>query len=132
MANSEVEHCRWNCHCDQMHATVYTAEVCGSISIALFQYPFCLKDDSEKCHRVKLVIKWKCQNSNGTLTLPAQSQDMNPIENLGRKATLEIVKRHPTIKHKLIEALTAALNLEVTHDHVVKLSTQFRHDAEKQ
>src|SRR6218665_72003 len=27
-----------------------------------------------------------------------QSQDMNPIENLWRKVTLEIVKRHPTIK----------------------------------
>src|SRR6218665_3455056 len=42
IARSEVGHCRWNCQCDQM--PWYTAEVRGTISIALFQYPFCLKD----------------------------------------------------------------------------------------
>jgi len=47
----------------------YNAEVGlrGAISIAPFQYPFCLKDDSE------LNGKW--QNNIRTLTLPAQSQD---------------------------------------------------------
>src|SRR6218665_438237 len=49
------------------------------------------------------------------LTLPAQSQDKNTIENLWRKIALEIVKRHPTIKRKLIESLTAAWNRGVTH-----------------
>src|SRR6218665_2655730 len=103
MARSEVGHCRWNCQCDQMHW--YTAEVRGAISLALFQkaYPFCLKDDNEPCHLAKLVSTWKCQNTSRTLTSPAQSQDSNPIENLWRKITSEIVKRHPTIKRKLIE-----------------------------
>jgi len=32
---------------------------------------------------------WKCQNNTRTMTLPAQSQDMNPIENLWHKVTLE-------------------------------------------
>jgi len=55
MAHSEVGHCRYNvnCQCDQMHR--YTAEVCGAISIALFQCQFRLKDDSEQCYRAKLV-----------------------------------------------------------------------------
>src|SRR6218665_3039902 len=53
MTYGEVGHCQWNCQCDQMHR--YTAEVHGAISIALFQYPFCLKDDSEPCHCAKLV-----------------------------------------------------------------------------
>ena len=66
-------------------------EVHGAISIALFQYPFCLKYDSEQCHRAKLVIKWKCQNNFRTLTLPAHAQDMNPIENLWCKVALEII-----------------------------------------
>src|SRR6218665_3911831 len=91
-------------------------------------HPFYLKDDNEPCHRAKLVTSGKCQNNTRTLTLPAQSQDINPIENL---RTLEIVKRHPTIKRKLIESLTAAWNRGVTNDHLVKLSTQFRHNAEK-
>ena len=73
----------------------------------------------------------EAQNKTRTLTLPAQSQDMNPIENLWRKITLEIVKRHPTVKRKLIESLTAAWNWGVIHDHLVKLSTQLRHDAQK-
>src|SRR6218665_2640882 len=49
-------HSRWNCQCDQMHR--YTAEVRGSISIALFQYPFYLKDGSEQCHHAKLATNW--------------------------------------------------------------------------
>src|SRR6218665_227012 len=103
MARSEVGHCRWNCHCDQMHW--YTAEVRGAIRIALFQkaYPFCLKGDNEPCHLAKLVSNGKCQNNPRTLTSPVQSQDRNPIENLWRKITLQIVKRHPTIKRKFIE-----------------------------
>src|SRR6218665_1646517 len=128
MARGEVGHCRWNCQCDQM--LLYTAEVPGAISIALFQkaYPLCLKDDYEPCHLSKLVSNWKCQNNTRTLTLPAQSQDRNPIENLWRKITLE---RHPTIKRKLIESLTAAWYRGVTHDQLVKMSTQFRHDVQK-
>src|SRR6218665_3886986 len=94
----------------------YTAEVRGAISIALFQkvYPFCLKDDNEPCHLAKLVSNWKCQNNTRTLTSPAQSQDRNPIENIWRKITLEIVKRHPITKRKLIESLTAAWNRAIT------------------
>src|SRR6218665_3273624 len=131
MARSEVGHCQWNRQCDQMHW--YTAEVRGVISIALFQkaYPLCLKDDNEPCHLAKLASNWMCQNNTRTLTSPAQSQDRNPIENLWRKITLKIVKRHPTIKRKLIESLTGAWNRGVTHDHLVKMSTQFRHDAQK-
>src|SRR6218665_558452 len=36
--------------------------------------------------------------------------------------TSEIVKRHPTIKRKLIESLTPAWNRGVTHVHLVRLS----------
>ena len=42
----------------------------------------CLKDGSKPSHRAKLVTNWKCQNKTRTLTLPTQSQDMSPIENL--------------------------------------------------
>src|SRR6218665_2906034 len=131
MARSEVGRFRWNCQCNQMHT--YTAEVRGAISIVLFEktYPFCLNDDNELCHLAKLVSNWKCQNNTRTVTLPAQSQDMNTIENQWRKIALEIVKIHPTIKCKLIESLTAAWNRGVTHDHLIKLSTQFRHYAQK-
>src|SRR6218665_2492475 len=32
--------------------------------------------------QTELVTNWKCQNRIRTLTLPTQSQDMSPIENL--------------------------------------------------
>ena len=69
---SEVEHCGWNCQFDKMYG--YTNEVRGVISIDLFQYSFCWKDDSETCHCAKLVTNWKCQNNTRTLTLPAHLQ----------------------------------------------------------
>src|SRR6218665_315172 len=104
MARSEVGRCR----CDQMRR--YTVEERGAISIGLCQkaYLFCLKGDNEPCHLAKLVSNCKCHNTTRTLTLPAQSQDMNTIENFWGKITFEIVKGHPTIKRKLIESLTAA------------------------
>src|SRR6218665_2010736 len=43
-----------------------------------------------------------------------------------------MVKRHPTIKRRLIESLTAAWNRGVTHVHLVKLSIQFRQSDYKQ
>ena len=86
-------------------------------TITLFQkaYQLCLKDNHETCHLAKLVSNWKCQNNTRTLTFPAQSLDMNPIENLWCKITLQIVKRHTAIKRKLIESLTAAWSWGVTH-----------------
>src|SRR6218665_2465387 len=59
----------WNCQIDQMHRYRPTAEVRSAISTALFQYPFCFKDDIEQCHRAKLVTNWKCQSNTRTLTL---------------------------------------------------------------
>src|SRR6218665_2376525 len=117
---------------EQSQTHWYTAEVRGAISIAVLQkaHPFCIKNDNEPCHLAKLASNWKCQNNTRTLTSPAQSQDRNPI-----KITLEIIKRHPTIKRKLIDNQTqvdrATRNRGVTHDHLVKMSTQFTHDAQK-
>ena len=66
---------------------------CNSILLRcmmlLFHWPFCFNDDSEPCHRAKVVTNWKCPNNIRALTLPAQSQDMNPTENLWHKVTLE-------------------------------------------
>jgi|SRR6218665_982399 len=47
-----------------VNVTKCIAEVRGSISTALFQEPFCLKDSNEPCHRAKLVTNWKCQNAD--------------------------------------------------------------------
>jgi len=70
--------------------------------------------------------------------LLAQWQDMNPIENLWRKVTLIGENQETSDNQTQVDRVahrpmcTAASNREVTHDRLVKLSTQFRHDAEKQ
>jgi len=124
VAHSEFGHRRWTCLCDQVH--LHTADVGGAISTS-FQHQVCFKDDSEPYHRAKLVTNWKHQNNNRTL----QSLDLNLIEILYRKVALEIVRRNPTIKHELIESLIVAWNRRDTHDHLIKLSTQYIQDADK-
>ena len=71
----------------------------------LFQH---FKDDSEPCHRAKLVTIWRCNNNIRVLTLSAQFLHLNAIENLCYKVALESVKRHLTIKNELIESLIVA------------------------
>lgn len=87
----------------------------------LFRNQFFFQDDNAPCHRAKLVTKWKCQKNIRTIDWPAQSPDLNPIENLWHKVALEISKRHPTTKRELIESLIAAWNRVITHDHLVRL-----------
>ena len=67
------------------------------------------------------------QHQDADLALPiTRSFYLNLIENLWLNVTLETVKRHLTIKRKLIEPLIVAWNRGVTHDNLVKLSTQLR------
>jgi len=48
----------------------------------LFHEQFLFQDDNAPCHRTKLVTKWKSQKSFRTLDWPAQSSDLNLIENI--------------------------------------------------
>jgi len=81
-----------------------------------------------------IVSNWppitiKCQNKIRALALLAQSLDLNPIENICRKVAEEVVNRHPTMKHELIESIIVAWNRRVTYDYLVKLSTPFDTDS---
>jgi transposase len=80
----------------------------------LFRDRFIFQDDNAPCHRAKLVSAWKKQNKIVTLDWPAQSPDLNPIENLWHRIALEISKRRPGTKRELIESLIAAWNRVVT------------------
>jgi len=74
----------------------------------LFHEQLLFQDDNAPCHRAKLVTKWKSKKNFRTLDWPAQSPDLNPIENLWHKVALEISKRHLTNKRELIESLITA------------------------
>jgi len=87
----------------------------------LFHGQYLFQDDNVPCHRAKTFTNWKRQNKIQTLDWPAQSPDLNPIENLWHKVALEISRRRPTTKRELIESLIATWNRVVTRDHLVKL-----------
>ena len=87
----------------------------------LFPGQFQFQDDNAPCHRAKTVVNWMKQKKIKTLEWPAQSPDLNPIENLWHKVSLEISKKQPTSKREMIEALIAAWNRIITVDHLRKL-----------
>lgn len=62
----------------------------------------------EEKHRIRL-LDW-----------PAQSPDLNPIENVWSKIGYEISKNHPTNKRELIEAIIEAWHHIVTKDSFIK------------
>ena len=88
----------------------------------LFPGNFVYQDDNAPCHRAKTVLDWKKLNKLNTIDWPAQSPDLNPIENLWHKVSLEISKKHPTTKREPIESLLAVWNHIITAEDLKKLA----------
>lgn len=82
---------------------------------------FYFQDDNAPCHRAKSVQQWMRKHGLKVLDWPAQSPDLNPIENLWAKIGYEISKTHPRTKQELIEAIIKAWYHIVTKDYVKKL-----------
>lgn len=71
------------------------------------------QDDNAPCHRAKKVKEWMLHNNLRTLDWPAQSPDLNPIENLWHKIGIEIAKSKPRTKLELKETV-----IRVWYHHV--------------
>lgn len=87
----------------------------------LFESDFFFQDDNAPCHRAKSVASWIKKKRIKAIDWPAQSPDLNPIENLWHKISLEISKKQPRSKRELIESLIAAWNHFITPEHLRKL-----------
>lgn len=87
----------------------------------LFMGEYCFQDDNAPCHRAKSVVKWMADHRIQRLDWPAQSPDLNPIENLWSILATQVHKAAPRNKRELIEALIAAWYRNITPDRIQKL-----------
>ena len=82
---------------------------------------FIFQDDNAPCHRALKVQRWYEQHNITRISWPAQSPDLNPIENLWQRMGVLISKDKPTTKRGLIEKIIAAWNHVVTTDELKRL-----------
>ena len=79
------------------------------------------QDDNAPCHRAKLVKRWIQSHRVAQMNLPAQSPDLNPIENLWHRINLIIAKNKLSNKRELIENVIQAWHHIVTPKELCNL-----------
>lgn len=62
-------------------------------------------EDGASIHRAKYSKAWRAENNINSLEWPAQSPDLNPIENLWQQLKIAVEKRGPRTKEELLVAL---------------------------
>ena len=79
------------------------------------------QDDNAPCHRAKKVKEWMQQERVSTLPWPAQSPDLNPIENLWQRMAAIINKTKPKTKKELMEGIVKAWHRVIEPKELEKL-----------
>lgn len=79
------------------------------------------QQDNAPCHTAKRCKEWFDTHGVKVLSWPAQSPDLNPIENLWHQIKLLVTKDKPTTKVTLIEAIVKAWYRLVTTERLENL-----------
>ena len=108
-----------------MNATKYAAVLETKLlasSRSLFPYEYWMfQDDNAPYHRAKLVKRWMQSHRVAQMNWPAQSPDLNSIENLWHRINVIIAKNKPSNKRELIENIIQAWNHTVTPEELRNL-----------
>src|SRR6266511_3164155 len=80
--------------------------------VPFYNENYLFQDDNAPCHIAKIVKEWKEENSIDILPWPAQSPDLNPIENLWSELERKVRSHKPRPKNKneLIEVVKQEWN----------------------
>lgn len=83
--------------------------------------PWYYQDDNAPCHRAKRVKEWMTRSNVRVIDWPAQSPDLNPIENLWQRIGVIVSKDKPKTKRELIEKIIHAWHHIITPEELRKL-----------
>jgi transposase len=89
---------------------------------ALNHEDYLFQDDNAPCHTARIVKEWKEENFINILPWPAQSPDLNPIENLWSELERNVRSHKPRPKNKneLIQVVRQEWN-NINNNILVKL-----------
>jgi len=79
------------------------------------------QDDNAPCHRAKKVQRWYSSQHVERMEWPAQSPDLNPIENLWQRLGNIISKHKPKTKRELTEQVIAGWFRVISQEELAKL-----------
>ena len=79
------------------------------------------QDDNAPCHRAKKEQHWYGTHKVERMDWPAQSPDLNPIENLWNRVSCIVGKNKSKIRRELIEQVIAAWFRVITPEELKKL-----------
>ena len=92
---------------------------------------FIFQDDNAPCHRSKKVNEWINWKNINRMDWPAQSPDLNPIENLWSILKMKIKKSNPSNKNELIKTIKDTWKNEISKDLIESLALSMKNRIHK-